>query len=46
MVKAVLAVDRRGYLEPLELQVHRDELPDHFVVVNDEHPPQTLRHTR
>ena len=46
VIEAVLAVHRRRHLEALELEVHRDELPDHLVVVNNEHPPQTLRHTR
>ena len=44
LVEAVLAVDRSRHVEPLKGKIHGDKLPDHLVVVHDEHPSQTLRH--
>ena len=46
LVQAVLPVHRRLHLEPLELEVYRDQPPDHLVVVHDEHPSQSVRHSR
>ncbi len=37
-VEAGLAVLGEGDVEALELEVHRDEVPDHRVVFDDEHP--------
>ena len=44
--RSVLAVHRRFHVEALQLEVNRDQPPDHLVVVHDEHPSQSVRHAR
>ena len=41
LVQRVLSVDRRHDVKALELQVDRDQLPDHIVVIDDEDTPGT-----
>src|SRR4051812_7349504 len=44
LVEAVLAVVRRMDVEAFELEVDGDELPDHFVVIDNKDPSRACAH--
>src|SRR5262249_50298449 len=40
LVQAILSVDGGRHVEPLQLKVHGDELPNHLVVLDAQHTSQ------